>query len=70
MQHAPWTCRWGRSAGTASGGPAPASEPVWDCCQPVRCPVRRAVRIDECESCPYWEASAVPPCAAIGWEGD
>jgi hypothetical protein len=65
IRHTPWTCRWGRFRGKVVQ-PA-AVELTWDCSHPELCPVRRNVLVDECEVCPYWEASIVPLCAAMGW---
>jgi hypothetical protein len=71
IRHVPWTCRWGRFGGKAESGRASESDNlVWICCHPELCPVPRIVVTGECEACRYWEASVVPPCAAIGWSED
>jgi hypothetical protein len=68
IRHAPWTCRWGRFGGKIEDSPTAGSDDlVWNCCHPELCPVLRMVLADECERCSYWEASVVPPCAAMGW---
>jgi hypothetical protein len=69
IPHVPWTCRWGRFVQKARSDSASRSDDdvIWSCHQPELCPGGRRVLPDECEVCRYWEASAVPPCAAMGW---
>jgi hypothetical protein len=68
ISHVPWTCRWGRFGGKVeSSRRSGSNDLIWNCCHPELCAVQRIVLVDECEACRYWEASVVPPCAAMGW---
>ncbi len=68
IRHVPWNCRWGRFAGrTAIGRTAESDVRLWHCGHPELGAPMRPVLSDEWDHCRWWEASIVPPCAAMGW---
>ena len=56
----PWTCRFGRfGVAVEQLGPdtSRVDEVFWACRRPTPLPVLRLTTRDECEDCPFWEAS-------------
>lgn len=56
----PWTCRFGRVGVTIEElGPeaSKVDDVFWACHRPAAVPPLKVATRDECENCPWWEAS-------------